>query len=36
VRTQKKPAALLAKLRKQQIVGGLELGRGIRNWPIAS
>ena len=27
VRTQKKPAALLAKLRKQQIIGGLELGR---------
>jgi glycine dehydrogenase subunit 1 len=27
VRTQKKPAALLAKLRKQQILGGLELGR---------
>ena len=27
VRTQKKPAALLAKLRKQQIIGGLDLGR---------
>jgi glycine dehydrogenase subunit 1 len=27
VRTQKKPAALLAKLRTQQIIGGLELGR---------
>jgi len=27
LRTQKKPAGLLAKLRKQQIIGGLELGR---------
>jgi glycine dehydrogenase subunit 1 len=27
VRTKKKPAALLAQLRKKQIIGGLELGR---------
>ena len=27
MRTQKKPAALLSELRKQQIIGGLDLGR---------